>query len=372
MAQYSFFAIPSSDVTVSGTREINGNIENKTLSGLNQGDGSHLIGETVTINAITPIEIFVDDNGSETNFADNDGGQTLDADVVVGTETYTTGTRVEAEYQFVLRDPATGIEYRLITINFNTTNPSFGTVEALGFVDAVPPQGVTLTVVSASEGPSNGGPNAIDEDQIVICFAKGTHIATVGGLRRVEDLCAGDYVLRPDQSSAPLRRIFQSEVPQSVLHQFPKLYPVKISKGALGQGLPHNDLWVSRQHRMLLNSPIAARMFGTREVLVPAIKLTSLPGIYVDETQTMVSYFHLLFDRHEIITAEGAPSESLFTGPEALKALGPDERAELLTLFPDIATQSPLPEPACLIPSGARQKQLIAQHLNTQQPLICE
>ena len=41
-------------------------------------------------------------------------------------------------------------------------------------------------------------------------------------------------------------------------------------------------------------------MFGTSEALIAAIKLTALPGIYVDEEASEVEYFHILFDSHEV------------------------------------------------------------------------
>ena len=131
----------------------------------------------------------------------------------------------------------------------------------------------------------------------------------------------------------------------------------------MGGGFPERDLLVSRQHRMLVRSKITERMFGKAEVLIPAIKLIELPGIFIDESVDSVEYYHLLFDRHEIIYAEGAPTESLFTGPEALKSLSQEAREEILTIFPEITELSYKPEPACFVPPGKQQKRLIARHL---------
>ena len=86
---------------------------------------------------------------------------------------------------------------------------------------------------------------------------------------------------------------------------------------------------------MLVKSKIAERMFGVSEVLIPAIKLVGMPGIYIDQDTDCVDYFHLLFDQHEIIFAEGAPTESLFTGPEALRSISPEARYEILQIFPE-------------------------------------
>ena len=104
----------------------------------------------------------------------------------------------------------------------------------------------------------------------------------------------------------------------------------------------------------------------------PSIKLIELPGIFVDETIESVEYFHLLFDRHEIIYAEGAPTESLFTGPEALKSLSPEAREEILTILPEVAKLDYSPEPARYIPPGKLQKQLVARHAKNNKPLLCQ
>lgn len=43
---------------------------------------------------------------------------------------------------------------------------------------------------------------------------------------------------------------------------------------------------------------------------------------------------HIAFDSHQIVMAEGIPSESFFPGAEALDALDNAARDEILTLFP--------------------------------------
>ena len=55
--------------------------------------------------------------------------------------------------------------------------------------------------------------------------------------------------------------------------------------------MPSRDLVVSRQHRVLVDSPIAWRMFGQARIFVPAIKLVDLPGIHVDPPQADVLYY---------------------------------------------------------------------------------
>ena len=118
----------------------------------------------------------------------------------------------------------------------------------------------------------------------------------------------------------PIRWIGRRCINTSELRKDPKLLPVRILAHSLGENLPKRDLLVSRQHRMFIASKIAERMFGTSEVLVSAIRLTVLPGVFVDTTVTSVEYVHVLLDSHELLWAEGAKSESLYLGNQTLNA----------------------------------------------------
>jgi len=204
----------------------------------------------------------------------------------------------------------------------------------------------------------------------VICFCAGTRIETPEGPRRIETLRVGDLVRTMDGPARPIRWIGRRAVSQQMRRANPKLLPVRISAGSLGAGLPERDLLVSRQHRILSRSRIAMRMFDVSEVLLPAIKLTNLPGIHVDDSVRDVTYMHLMFDRHEVIFAEGAPAESLLTGPEALKSLSHEAQEEIRTLFPDLDILQRIASPACHIPPGKLQKKLVERHLKNDRDII--
>ena len=197
----------------------------------------------------------------------------------------------------------------------------------------------------------------------VTCFVKGMEILTPQGGRRVEDLHVGDLVVTRDGAPQPIRWIGKASRPAR-----DNFRPVCIKAGALGAGIPSKDLIVSQQHRMLFVSPIAERMTGTDEVLIPAIKLLNLPDVQLVEDWDTVTYFHLLLDEHQIIYAHDAPTESLLTGVQACKAIGPDAVAEIADFFPELLQTAA--RPARFIPKGRQVRQLVARHLKNNKPVV--
>lgn len=198
------------------------------------------------------------------------------------------------------------------------------------------------------------------------CFTAGTMIETARGDVPVETLVAGDTVLVESDGSFVSRRIRwcgRRHYDAAALSRNPKLRPVRIVAGALGHGLPRKDLLVSRQHRVLIRSRIAERMFGEPEVLVAAFRLTDLPGIFLDEDVQEVTYFHLLFDQHEIVKSDGVLSESLYTGPEALRSIDERAKAEIMSIFPQLADLDYHPRPVRVIPQLRRQRKLVERHI---------
>lgn len=216
----------------------------------------------------------------------------------------------------------------------------------------------------------NGTGNLDVDDLGPPCLVSGTRIKTPEGFAKVENLEEGMTVLGQDGRHLTLRKVLRTEFSARQIALNPKLAPVRIVAGALGGGLPQRDLLVSRQHRMVISAKAVAKMFDCNEVLVPANKLLPLPGFYVDMEQPSVTYFHLVFDAHEIIYAEGAPTESLFTGVEALRSISKDAREELLVMFPQLNDAHCEMTPALSIPKGSQQKVLVKRlERNAQFPV---
>jgi hypothetical protein len=273
-----------------------------------------------------------------------------------------------ANYTGVL-DPSTG--WTVFQLQTQVTDPDHVTgineAEAVAFLDyaaATPLQsfvdiGGGTSGITATGGPASGATsvnipaasgqtiqfdvfgNRIDgpmtQGSSVICLTAGTLIGTPDGPRRIEELAVGDLVTTYDNGDQPIRMIHSRRIAGRDYSGNRDIWPVRIGKAALGFGLPLRDLWVSPQHRMLYQSIRTNLMFGEEAVMVRAKSLTAgFARVHVDSALTEVTYIHLVFDRHEVIFAEGSATESFHPGAEGIAALDPDARVELYTIFPGL------------------------------------
>ncbi len=224
-------------------------------------------------------------------------------------------------------------------VDYDADNPENGTVR---FFDADGNPAGTLTFKNI--------------EKVIACFTPGCHILTADGDVVIEDLVVGDRVLTRDSGWQEIRWIGRRNLTGDEVAAEPRFAPVRIAKGALGGGLPERDMRVSPQHRMLFAGPRAELLFGEHEVLVAAIHLVGQPGITRTEPGA-VSYIHLMFDRHEIVLADGAWSESFQPGQATLEGLDQPQRDELLALFPNLVEWNAYP--AARLALKAREAQVL-------------
>lgn len=203
-----------------------------------------------------------------------------------------------------------------------------------------------------------------------LCFTRGTMLETPEGLRAIESLKAGDLVLTRDNGAQPIRWISSRVLSGAALRRNPNMRPILIKAGALGKDRPAADLTVSPQHRILVRSKVAQKMFGTTEVLVAAKQLLQLDGVEIREGAEGVEYFHMLFDQHEVVFANGAEAESLHTGPQAIKSVGAAALEEIHEIFPELRDRDHEPEGARPLVSGRMGRKLVSRHVQHQKPLV--
>ena len=229
----------------------------------------------------------------------------------------------------------------------------------------------SITLSSPQSGTYFGlAQTAFDEVEFV-CYADGTGIMTAQGTTvPVEALAVGDLVHTADHGPQPIRWIGRRTLTFGAAH---RQKPIEIKAGALGNGQPATTLIVSPQHRMLLSGPLVQTMFCVPEVLAPAKALIGLPGIRVMQRKRQVTYHSLLCDRHEIIMANGAWSETFYPGPMALKMIGPHMRCQLETLLPELRANPDGGFGPTIRPTLRRRQaeMLVAALVRQQMPLSC-
>lgn len=205
----------------------------------------------------------------------------------------------------------------------------------LMFMGAPPPANRDLWIVRTQIDRS-GGAAGERSGGGVICFTPGTSILTPGGPRPIDELRPGDLIQTKDNGAQEILWRGSRKMTGARLYAMPHLRPVRFRAGALGQGRPEGDLWVSPQHRMLLRGPAAQALFNSAEVLVAAEDLVNDHSIAVDLAMREVTYIHLLLDRHNVIFANGMETESFHPSNTALDTIDPQDRARLLGLLPGI------------------------------------
>ena len=205
----------------------------------------------------------------------------------------------------------------------------------LTFTGEIPPPDTDLRVVDPVVRKVNTNIHK-DPRARIICFTPGTWIRTPTGPVSVEHLTVDDQVLTKDNGVQSIRWIGTRRITGARLIAMPDMRPVRIRKNALGANVPDRDMWVSPRHRMALSGPVAQELFNTPEVLVAAKDLVNDRTVTVDYQIKKTTYIHLLFDRHEVIWANGAETESFHPSHALATAVPSKQLAELYQIFPHI------------------------------------
>lgn len=194
--------------------------------------------------------------------------------------------------------------------------------------------GAQVTFVVSGEGDPS--------DTVIInfvCFAENTLIDTPEGLRPVETLRVGDRVNTLENGPKPIMWMGSRTLSREELADHAHLRPICIRAGALGPTQPSSDLTVSPQHRVFISNSTVQFLFGLDEVLVPAKGLLDGHSV-VESNCDSVTYYHIMFDQHEILFSNGAWSESFYPGATATDSLNDATRDELYALFPELKNKA--------------------------------
>lgn len=166
----------------------------------------------------------------------------------------------------------------------------------------------------------NGG--TFVEDNETPCFCRGTMIRIPSNEIAIEDLRIGDCVTTADGAALSVRWIGRRSYRDWQAIGNADVQPICFKAGSLADRVPARDLYVSPEHALFLDG-----------MLVPAGRLVNGVSVLKMEGMEEIDYFHIELERHAVIFAEGAATESFaddgsrdtFNNARDYRALYPDE-----------------------------------------------
>ena len=278
-----------------------------------QAQGSPPFNITLNTGA-TAQQIDLEDSDSGLDEINN-AGQFLTSAITLDGVTYPVGTTILVNYRITDNNGFNGY-----SITLGASNTGGNTTTAF-ITDGpmVPGQQYVFT------SESNIGQGDIPYTELA-CFTAGSLIEMATGHKDVADVTPGDIVMTPDGPRS-VRWVGTRTVP--AIGDFA---PIRFEAGTLGD---HNTIEVSPNHRMLISGALAELYLGHDEVLLAAKHLVN--GTTVRRMpRGFVTYVHVMFDDHTIVSVNGCLSESFYPGADAEHLLDADQAAEVYALFPDL------------------------------------
>lgn len=167
----------------------------------------------------------------------------------------------------------------------------------------------------------------------------GSNVRTPCGERRVEFLRPGDMIVTRSDGLQVLRHVFTCTITEALARADPSLAPIRLASRAIGPMMPQRELVVAPGHKVLVPSHAIAQEAIDVCCFVSARSLTTmLPEVEVVEGIQEMTYYNLVFDAHQVFTANGAPVESYRPDGAALAALERETRDSMIQMFPDLKT----------------------------------
>ncbi|MCR9275416.1 MULTISPECIES: Hint domain-containing protein [Mameliella] len=180
------------------------------------------------------------------------------------------------------------------------------------------------------------------------CFLAGTSITTPAGEVPVEALRIGDPVVTASGKTVPVKWIGHQTIRKTMFTR-PECAPVRISSGALGNGLPRNDLFLTSDHGLIIDGLVinAGALVNGDTILFTA--LSEMPGTF--------TYYHVETEAHDVVLANGVPAETFIDYAARGKF---DNAAEYMALYGEERTVPELDMPrisaARLVPPSIRAR----------------
>ncbi|MAQ85223.1 MAG: hypothetical protein CMH12_18515 [Maritimibacter sp.] len=181
-----------------------------------------------------------------------------------------------------------------------------------------------------------------------LCFAAGTLIATPSGESVVETLEIGDLVTTADGRTVPVKWVGHQTL-HKVFTPADNFTPVRVSAGALGDGLPHTDLVLTTDHALIMDG-----LAITAGALVNGSTIAFEP---IESLPDRVTYYHVETEDHDVILANGTAAETFL---DVGTRRNFDNHAEYVALYGTerMVAEMPLPRvsSARLVPAALRAR----------------
>lgn len=258
-------------------------------------------------------------------------------------------------------------------VDFNNVNYDAGETVTVnnGVLQLLNSTGGVLASATLASGTFTGASYTLSQDGdgsarvfVAICYLEGTNILTPKGELTVESLKAGDTVVTRFGGLQKIRWVGRQSFRGEAIQNDWTSVPVHIRAGALGDGLPSRDLYVSPGHSMLMD--------GTLLLAKHLVNGVTITQGWVPE---QVEYYQLDLGAHDCVLAEGTWSETYadagtlrdeFDNAEDFTARFPNYRAP-----EEIALCAPRPQKGealakGLLPVLARAGELVSGKLRGQ------
>ena len=134
------------------------------------------------------------------------------------------------------------------------------------------------------------------------CFLRGTLIRTATGEREISTLAIGELVVTYSGQEEPIRWIGRRSLRRDASQRWSAdVAPIKVARAAFADGVPHRDLYLSPWHAVYLD--------GLLVTIGSLVNTSNIVRCDANDLQTL-DYFHIELAHHDIVFAEGAPSET--------------------------------------------------------------
>lgn len=156
----------------------------------------------------------------------------------------------------------------------------------------------------------------------------------------------GDLVVTRDHGLRPVRLVLERRITRARILRDPDLAPIRLAPRAIGPMMPQRELLLAPDHKLLVPG---FRVAGHEQNSCCLIEARDLAGCcdaaHIDSSGKQTGFYTLVFDTHEVFTANGLPVESFLPCGSALERMTSRLRNDLLELFPQLEKQ-PLAYPA--------------------------